>query len=214
MARGHKEDFNFRDLTNGLVLIVDLKAVAVTGKEFEHKNDDNAVLCCGYIDHTAGITFEVLCIARVEADGNIEYRTANPTVTFKMRYDSVEGEIILLNEDRVQTYQDKIDMIQKGYQVSEEIMKARNSTAFDDFRHPQFPDDLLLYFIQEGSQREGIWCRCNGEKDGRPTAVLLDKPYQDFGVQCGDSISFEWTKAEEKMVGIARTPWVIEQEKK
>ena len=44
MARGRKEDFSFRDLTDGLVLITDPKAVAIAGKEFEHKNFDNAVL--------------------------------------------------------------------------------------------------------------------------------------------------------------------------
>lgn len=213
MARGKKEDFSFRDLTNGLVLIVDSKVVAIAGKEFEHKNDDNAVLTWGYIDHTAGITFEILCVARCESGDKVEYRTPNKTVSFKLRYDSFDGEIILLSEKLIPVYQDKISMIQNGYVVSDEILKARNSSVFDDFRHPQFPDDMLLYFIQPGLQTEGIWCRVDGEENGRPTAYLLDEPNQDFGVHLGETLAFDWTKQDKKLIGIARTLWIILQEK-
>ena len=212
MARGKKENFSFRDLIDGLVLVKDLKAVAVAGNEFEHKNGDNGVLTQGYIDHTAGITFEILCVVRVEEDGRVEYRTPNPSVSFKLRYDSFEGDVILLSDKLIPVYQDKIDMIRNGYQVSEEIMKARNSSVFDAFRHPQFPDDMLLYFIQDGFQTEGIWCRVEGEENGRPKAKLLNEPNQDFGIHIGEELTFDWIKQEDKMVGIARTPWIVEHQ--
>lgn len=53
MARGKKEDFNFRDFDTGLVLIIDDKAVSVAAREFEYVVGNNATLTYGYIDHHA-----------------------------------------------------------------------------------------------------------------------------------------------------------------
>ena len=56
---------------------------------------------------------------------------------------------MLLEDDIMPAFQDKIDMVRNGYSVSEEVVIARNTFAIDDFRHPQFPDDVMLIFYQE-----------------------------------------------------------------
>lgn len=208
MARGRKEEFNFRDLTNGLVLIVNDKNMPVVEKVFEHELFDNAILACGYIDHEAGITFEVLCLGEYSSNGKIDLRRGNSSTSMKLRYDSITGVIVLLEDDVMPNFQDKIDMVRNGYSVNEEIMKARNSFVFDDFRHPQFPDDVMLIFYQEGLQPEGIWCRIESEKDGKPVAMVMNEPNSDFGVHRGEMIAFEWGKQGDKMIGIARLPWM------
>ena len=204
MARGRKEDFNFRDLTAGPVLIVNDRNLATVGTAFEHKPSDNAILAWGYIDHTAGITFEVLCMGEYTTNGRIDLRRGNNTTSFKLRYESITGVIVLLNDNVMPALQDKIDMIKNGYQVNEAVIKARNSSIFDDFRHPEFPDDVMLYFVKEGLRPEGIWCRFEDEIDGRPAVKMLNEPNADFGVHRGDLITFDWGENDGKMIGVAR----------
>ena len=208
MAKGRKEDFNFRDLTTGVVLIVNDRNIPAVEKVFEHEMFDNAILACGYIDHEAGITFEVLCMGEYSSNGKIDLRRGNNTTSMKLRYDSVMGVIILLEDEIMPNFQDKIDMVRKGYAVNEAVTKARNSFELDDFRHAQYPDDVLLIFYQDGLKPEGIWCRIESEKDGRPAAVILNEPYADFGVHAGDTVTFEWGKQDNKMMGIAVLPWM------
>ncbi len=208
MVRGRKEDFNFRELTAGLVLIVNDRNIVTVGKVFEHNLSDNAILAYGYIDHTAGVTFEVLCMGNYGPNGEINLNQGNSETSFKLRYDSVTGVIVLLNDADLPEYRGKIDMIRNGYHVNDAVIKARNSVAFDDFRHPQFPDDVLLLFCQEGFRTEGIWCRIEKEVDGRPAAVVMNEPNSDFGVHRGDIVTFEWVKQEDKMIGVARLPWM------
>lgn len=46
MLRGRKEDFNFRQLTVGLVLIVNDKNLDAVKQAFDHELFDNAILTC------------------------------------------------------------------------------------------------------------------------------------------------------------------------
>ena len=177
-------------------------------KVFRHEVDDNAILACGYIDHTAGITFEALCLAEYEPNGHITLRKGNDTTSMKLRYDGIDGIILLFDDEILPTYQKKIDMVRDGYQVNKAILKARNTVAIDDFRHPQFPDDVLLIFYQRGVQPEGIWCRIESELEGRPAAMLMNEPNSNFGVHKGDIVLFDWAKQDEKMIGIAKLPWM------
>ena len=206
MARGRKEDINFRDLTYGLVLIVNDRNLPALKNIFESRPRDNAILACGYIDHTAGISFEVLCLGEYGPNGEINLRRGNPTTSFKLRYDNVTGIIVLLDDQIMPTLQDKIDMVREGYAVNEDIMRARNTTAFDSFRHPQYPDDVMLMFFKEGVRPEGIWCRVEGADDGRPVAQMLNEPNADFGVHMGDMVPFGWTEIEGEMRGFALLP--------
>lgn len=208
MASGKKEEFGFRDLADALVLIVNDGNIPVVGKVFEHKENDNAILAYGYIDHTAGLTFEVLCMGNYSSHGEIELNQGNRETSFKLRYDSVNGMIVLLDNVELLTYQDKIDMIKSGYRVNDAVLKARNTLIFDDFRHIQFPDDVMLLFYKEGVRPEGIWCRVESEEGGKPVAKLLNEPYADFGVHIGDLVAFEWGKQEDKMIGVAVLPWM------
>ena len=208
MSRGRIESFGFRDLTTGLVLIVNDRNFKAAEKTFEHELLDNAILACGYIDHDAGITFEVLCLGEFDSNGQIHLRRGNPKVSMKLRYDSIDGIIVLLEDEIPPEFQDKVNMVREGYMVNESIMKARNSRVFDDFRHPQFPDDVLLIFYKQGLSTEGIWCRIEAEIGGRPAAVMMNEPNSDFGVHKGDLISFEWGENSGKMIGIAVLPWM------
>lgn len=211
MTKGRKEEFSFRDLTNGMVLIVNDKNLNVVQNVFEHKINDNAILVYGYVDHTAGITFEVLCVGYYGPNGEIKLNKGRSDTSFKLRYDSITGSVVLLNDALMSEYQDKLDMIKNGYAVNDAVTKARNSSVFDDFRHPQFPDDVMLLFYKDGYRTEGIWCRIESEIEGKPAAIVLNEPNADFDVHRGEMVTFEWVKQNEKMIGIAVLPWMKEK---
>lgn len=208
MLRGQKEDFSFRELTNGTVMILNDRNLPIAKQTFKHQPNDNAIYAYGYIDHTAGITFEVLCVGNY--DGNtMEFRSGDSKTSLKLRYDSVDGEILPLRDNFMPQLQDKVDMIRSGYKVNEAVQKGRNSTIFDDFRHPQFPDDVVLLFYKEGVNPEMIWCRIESEIEGRPAAALLNEPNADFGVHRGSLITFDWAKKDDgRMIGVAKLPWM------
>lgn len=206
MTRGRKEDFNFRDLTQGLVMIVNDRNMNVAKTLFEARPTDNAISAYGYIDHTAGISFEVLCLGEYGLSGDIDLRRGNPTASFKLRYDSITGIIVLLDNKIIPDLQDKIDMVREGYSVNEFVQKARNTTVIDSFRHHQYPDDVLLLFFKKSVQPEGIWCRIESEIDGRPAAIMLNEPNADFGVHAGDLVPFDWTEENDKITGFAILP--------
>lgn len=57
--------YSFRDLHHNYVLIKDVAdRFRLYNLEFQCLEGDNSLLTYGYIDHTAGLTFEVLCFAK------------------------------------------------------------------------------------------------------------------------------------------------------
>lgn len=128
-------------MTTGFVLIVNDRNIPVVKKEFEHEMFDNANLACGYVEHEAGITFEVLCMGEYSSDGKVDLRRGNSSTSIKLRYDGITGVIVLVEDEIMPAFQDKIDIVRETYAVNEAIMKSRNTFELDDFRHAQYPDD-------------------------------------------------------------------------
>lgn len=142
----------------------------------------------------------------------MEFRSGDSKTSLKLRYDSVDGEILPLRDNFMPQLQDKVDMIRTGYKVNDAVQKGRKSAIFDDFRYPQFPDDpddVVLLFYKEGMNPKMIWCRIESEIEGRPAAVLLNEPNADFGVHGGSLITFDWAKKDDgRMIGVAKLPWM------
>ena len=98
MAR-NLDTVSFRDMDNKFLLVmdIDLKTRMIIEKSgFRIRQDDNAMLVFGYIDQEAGISFELLCAACVYDDGEVSLEPTNKTTSFKFRYGSFEGDVVLL----------------------------------------------------------------------------------------------------------------------
>lgn len=54
-------NINFRDVEHNLCIVLDSQILKML--QSENENESNAVICYGYIDKQAGLTFEVLCFA-------------------------------------------------------------------------------------------------------------------------------------------------------
>ena len=90
--RGTIDQFSFRQLYHQYLPLVNdnenLNVLKLTS--FPHEEKDNAILLYGYIDSTAGLSFEMLSFAYFSWDGSVQYRAASPDTSMKLRYD--EGE--------------------------------------------------------------------------------------------------------------------------
>lgn len=81
---------------------------------------------------------------------------------------------------------------------TEEIKKSRGNPLLDESRHPEYPDDVLVYVHNcFTGATEGCWVRIEGfvntEEHFYNSGILLNEPYGEFPCHRGDSIDF-WLK--------------------
>ena len=178
---------NFRDVEKKLCIIVDEQTVKLLSTEVEA----NALLCMGYVDHTAGLTYEALALANY-CDGDYSVVWEAKEIGLKIRAGSVADKIIMPIENKVlmNKFKFRIDILENYYKDSE-YLKCRAISELDEFRHPEFPDDLLMILAKKGNKMERIWVRaisCVGTTDKMIVvkAQLLNEPYENFGVHIHD----------------------------
>lgn len=100
-------------------------------------------------------------------------------------------------------YAPRIEKLKK-YDAPEDVEKSREFGFLDDSRHPVFPDDVRVLFSKEGLNPEECWVRITGLGDHVLIGKLLNQPYQDFGVNEGDTISFYvHEESENKIICVA-----------
>ena len=192
--QGTIDQFNFRQLHHQYLLLVNdddnLSVLKLTS--FPHEENDNALLLYGYIDRTAGLSFELLAFANVKWDGSIQYRGSSTDTVMKFRYDSIKGTLISVPySDVMKLYQWKVDSCNANFRVDPAVEAFRDIKCIDSSRHPQYPDDLIVFFVRDGLKPEGIWCRICGQRNGHICGELLNAPYGFFGVTQGDIVEIE-----------------------
>ena len=87
-------DFSFRQLHHRYVLLLMDNASStakITFSMLNPRSKDNALLLYGYIDSTAGLSFQTMCPAYYSEDGNVELAPADPACVMRMRYDAMQG---------------------------------------------------------------------------------------------------------------------------
>lgn len=201
-------DFSFRQLNQHIFVLFDdenaFKGASSVG--FEYQDGDNALLLYGYIDHEAGISFEALCFARAE-DGSIDFRPGREDASCKLRYDSINGSLLRLTDEDIDAenhdFISKIAMVNKFYKANPVAEKLREIVSLDPSRSPQFPDDILVIFIKEGYNPEGIWGRIAGFDGEYVTVQILNGPWGDFGLSEGDLVPIELVPVEDEVKAVA-----------
>ncbi len=193
---------NFRDVEHKLCLVFDQRALVVFNKENDDKSADaNCLVCYGYVDHTAGLTYEVLGLAKF-ADGRYECLSKERTVGFKIRADEGMNGVDVIpiqNEAIEELFKRDINIVEEGYYKNESVIEARNATIIDPMRHPSFPDDVLAILSKEGIKAESIWVRLEGYYGKHPTiknpthvyyGQLLNQPFDNgFGFSAGERVA-------------------------
>ena len=161
-------------------------------KDFPGMSDADYILTYGYIDHTAGMTLEVLAAA-LHTEKGFRFAEGNDEVSFKIRIgDVIEDETAYFEDENgilAERYAAKLETL-KGYDVSEEIEKTRNMAFLDGCRDEICIDDVLVCLMKDGLKTEDCWVRISGLGEHWIMGTLLNEPEQDFGYHMGGTIGF------------------------
>ena len=180
---------NFRDVEKKLCIIVDEQTSKILSPDIEA----NALLCMGYVDHMAGLTYEALALANYcDCDYSVVWEAKE--ICLKIRAGSVANKIIMPIENKVllNKFQSRIDILE-NYYTDEDVLECRAIEELDKFRHPEFPDDFAMILAKVGNKPEKIWVRTISF-NGANTEImslkvqLLNEPFEDFGVHIHDTI--------------------------
>ena len=118
-------------------------------------------------------------------------------------------DIQILDNVNVELFQDKIDMVERATEVSKELEELRLYKELDPSRHLEYPDDIMVYFLDEGKDVEACWVRLEGIQDGKMYGTVLTALHQNFGVKEKDTIYFGMTEMEDHKLACV---WVKEDE--
>ena len=202
------QDYSFRELHHNYVLLKDIASrFRLYNLEFQCVDGDNSLLTYGYIDHSAGLTFEVLCFARKDANGGIQLRPGKDSTSFKIRYDGMLGDVEVIPFDiRLVEFQKKVDRVTAGYSGSSNLELIRKHTPIDNDRNKQFPDDVCAYLFQSGVQTERIWVRTEDIVDGKVVGILINQPRSEkFGLNKGNLVKLVSVPVEGRQVTVIET---------
>lgn len=201
-------EMSFRDMNQKMVEIHGVKMVKLLEKMGLKLDHLYGALMYGYIDHNAGFTFEIMALETKKQ--NIEYRIVPIGVSCKIpRFDVQEMNIEILDNVNVDLFQDKIDIVAKATQVSRELEELRLYKELDPSRHLEYPDDVMVYFLEEGKEPEACWIRLEGMHDGKMYGTVLTALHQDFGVKEKDTVYFGMTQMEDDKLACV---WVKDHE--
>ena len=185
--------FNFRDIEHNLCIAMDARMAKILCPEAEQ--EANAVICYGYVDKQAGLTFEVLCLASY-VDGDYTIVNENKTVSMKVRSETYKDTEVfpIKNAAIKKRFEQRINIIEEGYYSRDEAEAAREITCIDEFRHPFFPDDVQAILAAEGLKAESIWVRLEryiGNTNGVEAFAgsLLNAPFDArYNLNCGEEV--------------------------
>ncbi|MCR5005366.1 MAG: SseB family protein [Clostridiales bacterium] len=156
-------------------------------------DEADSMLVYGYIDHTAGMTLEVLCLA-VREENSYHFFDTQKMGRVSLKAEAVQDLEFAFFADKdghlQKRYQKQIQELEKGYKANENVEKTRELTFLDPVRHPCHPDDILVFLLKDGLQPEGRRVRIH-DLDGHTfIGELLEEPEADFGYHQGETIAF------------------------
>ena len=172
---------NFREVEHNLCIALDVNSVKVLNPQFAEIA--NAVLCYGYVDKQAGLTYDILAFV-LYVDGEYSIIGEDRTVSMKVRAETYKDiEVIpIKNRALLERFKDRIEIIENVYYCGDSIELTRKQESIDLFRHPYYPDDVQVFLYKQGFNPENVWVRLTdyiGRSEGFDAfgGVLLNTPY-------------------------------------
>ena len=184
-------EIGFRGLYRNFTILQLTERLKCAANDFPGAKNAEYALVYGYIDHTSGLTLEILALGNKSGDG-FEFENGNNDIRSFIRVGAVKDCIFYSadnNEEYMLQYREKIEML-KGYTPSEDIEKIRDMTFLDTCRSAEYPDDVLVYLFKEGCKPEGCWVRVEKIAEPGLAGILLNEPDQNIGCHAGDMIQF------------------------
>lgn len=184
---------NFRDIA-GKYLYIDAAGVAQNlGSIFEVTEDVTGVLCYGYIDAQAGISFEILCCAEYDAaKKTLKLLHGNDEQMAKIRLaELLEAQATVLPREmpRLSEFKGKVEMVKQVYKADEATEAMRRLSSLDPARLVTHPDIVTVYLVR-GDEAEAAYVLLKEVREVNIIGTLLSEPQKASGLHKGDQISF------------------------
>ena len=188
------KEMNFRDIVDKY-LYIDTDGVAQNlGSIFEVTEDATGVLCYGYIDAQAGISFEILCCAVYDAaKKTLKLLRGNDEQSAKIRLaELMEAQATVLPSEmpRLSEFKGKVEMVKQAYKADEATEAMRKLTSLDPARLAMHPDIVTVYLVR-GDEAEVAYVLLKEVREVNIIGtLLLSEPQKAAGLHKGDEISF------------------------
>lgn len=185
-------NINFRDAEHQLCIVLDKR---LASELCENNEKSNSLICYGYIDKHAGLTYQVFCVA-LYVDGDYSITGINDSVMMNVRAEAFNNtEIIpIKNMAIMEQFKDRIETIENYHYTADGTEQTRKETSIDEFRHPFYPDDVRAILYREGLKTETPWVRLQhylGKSNGMDgfMGILLNTPFESrYGLTAGDKV--------------------------
>lgn len=207
-------EYNSKKLPYHFVLFYNLpenKQIAFK-KMYQGTEADNAILTYCYLDSMCGLSYKAICWAYISEKGKIEYHNAREmTVGLTIREGGLECDAIVFEEEDMPLFREEAAQIKDNYGYMKEQTDVNDEVPFDEFRHPSYPKDILVFFFSPDKKLEKIWVtEIRRKSDGSIAAKVLNEPYNPLmGVHEGDIVSVIGQKVEDgQIIPIAILPWM------
>lgn len=187
------KEMNFRDIVDKYLYIDAAGVVQNLGSIFEVTDDVTGLLCYGYIDAQAGISFEILCCAVHDAaKKTLKLLHGNDEQLAKIRLSELlEAQAAVLPSEmpRLSEFQSKVAMVQKAYKADEATEAMRKLTSLDPARLATQPDIVTVY-LARGDEAEAAYVLLKEVREVNIIGTLLSEPQKASCLHKGDEISF------------------------
>ena len=187
------KEMHFRDIVDKYLYIEAAGVAQNLGSIFEVTEDVTGVLCYGYIDAQAGISFEILCCAVHDAaKKTLKLLIGNDEQSAKIRLaELLEAQAAVLPSEipRLSEFQSKVAMVQKAYEADEATEAMRKLTSLDPARIATHPDIVTVYLVR-GDESEAVFVLLKEVREVNIIGMLLSEPETANGRHKGDEISF------------------------
>lgn len=187
------KEMNFRDIVDKY-LYIDAAGVAQNlGSIFEVTDDVTGLLCYGYIDEQAGISFEILCCAVHDAaKKTLKLLHGNDEQSAKIRLaELMEAQAAVLPSEmpRLSEFKGKVEMVKQVYKADEATEAMRKLTSLDPARLATHPDIVTVYLVH-GDEAEAVQVLLKEVREVNIIGTLLSEPQNAAGLHKGDEINF------------------------
>lgn len=181
---------NFREMYRKICL---LTGVEINLRDvFDYPPDEklDGFVAYGYVDAETGFNFKILAGAQLDGD-KIKVVPASYKKNLSIRRAEILGaKVQILPDSFASAFKDRLQVISDAYASDEAKEQTRLVKTIDALRHPNFPDDVAVYFHGENLEPEQAWVRCTAVEGNLIRGVLIHELQQDFGVHVGDEVKF------------------------
>ena len=181
-------------------------------KALNAREDDNALLTYCYLDSMAGLSHKAICSARLSKDGTVDYNcSGNITSSLTLREGGLECPAELIDEDAegMEVFHGKAQSIKKCYGYRKDAVSIRADVPFDEYRHPAYPDDIIVCFYSRDHKLEQMWVREKKRHENGVTGELLDEPFmKSLGLHKGDTVEVVAYESDGEVRPTAMLSWI------